>query len=214
MIEKREKRKKIFYVPGMISLVLIPLISVIYFFKTDSFKVDSCLAISVSTKKEFENYKIESLRKYKTFKFKKDNFKELKELRFFVRDVLKKYDTINGAKIHFDSTSDYNAFISVINIIVEEEAVLWAYYKDDIYVLASPKPKPKPSNLKPIKYFSCGYYEANKSYFLEMERKRQFQYTISLYKKYWIILLSYFGIILLNIFTLVKFNKNQNYNQK
>ncbi|MGO4772291.1 hypothetical protein ACEN2I_11555 [Flavobacterium sp. W22_SRS_FK3] len=91
---------------------------------------------------------------------------------------------------------------------------LWAHYEDDIYVLSSPKPKPRQSNLEKIKYFSCGYYEENKLYFLEMERERQFHYIVSVYKKCWIIFLGYFGIVLLNIFGLVKFNKNQNYNQK
>ena len=210
MIEERKKRKKILYVPGMISLVLIPFFCFYHFYKTDAFKVEGCLAISVSTKEEFQNYKIKSLRKYKNFSFKQDKSEELKELRFFVRDIVKKYDTINGAKIHFDSKTDYNTFISVINVISEEKVPLWAHYKDDIYVLSSPKP----TNLKTIEYSTCGYYEANKSYFLEMERERQFQYIVSLYKKYRIIFLGYFGILLLNIFVLVKFNKNQNYNQK
>ncbi|MCI9844060.1 hypothetical protein [Flavobacterium pectinovorum] len=211
---ERKKRKKIFYVPGMISLVLIPFFCFYYFYKTDAFKVEGCMAISVSTKEEFENYKVKSLRKYKDFDFKQDKTEALKELRFFVRDLLQKYDTINGAKIHFDSKTDYNTYIGVINIIYEEKAQLWIHYKDDIYVLSSAKPKPDRTDLETIKYHSCRYYEENKLYFLEQERERQFQFIVSLYKKYWIIFLGYFGIVLLNLFRLVKFNKNQNYNQK
>ncbi|WP_163398978.1 hypothetical protein [Flavobacterium fluviatile] len=213
MIEERKKRKKIFYVPGMISLVLIPLFCFYHFYKTDAFKVEGCLDISVATKEEFEKYRIKDLRKYKDFSFKQDKSEELKELRFFVRDLVRKYDTINGAKIHFDSKTDYNTFISVINLIVEEKVELWTHYKDDIYVLSVSMPKPTKFS-GTIKYFSCGYYEANKSYFLEMEKEKQFQYIVTLYKKYWIIFMGYFGILLLNIFSLVKFNKNQNYNQK
>ncbi|MEO7976084.1 hypothetical protein [Flavobacterium sp.] len=195
----------------MISLIFIPLFCLCYFYKIDAFKVYGCLAISVSTKEEFDNYKIESIREYKNFNFKQDKSKELKELRFFIKDLIKKYDTINGAKIHFDSKSNYNTFITVINMLNEEKVSTWAYCKDDIYVLSSPKPKPKPkpANLESIEYFSCGYYEQNKLYFLERERERQFQHIVSLYKKYWIIFLGYFGLVLLNIFALVKFNKNR-----
>jgi len=194
----------------MISLIFIPLVCFYHFYKTDAFKVYGCLSFSVSNKEEFEKYKIKDLRKYRTFAFedkKSQEIQQLKELRFFVRDLLKKYNTINGAKIHFGTKTDYNTFVSVINIMNEEKVFTWVLFENDIYAFSSAKPKP--TNRKSFEYFTCGYYEENKLYFLELERERQFQYIVSLYKKYWIIFLGYFGLVLLNIFTLVKFNKNK-----
>jgi len=214
MIEKREKRKKIFYVPGMISLVLIPLFCLYHFFKVDAFMVYGSLNLMVPDKEEFEKYKIADLRKYKRFNFNDVKLKELdkiKELRFFVRDIVKKYDTINGAKIHFGSKTDYDTFVNVINLVAEEKVPTWALFGNDIYVLTSPKPKPNKNNYRVI---TCGYYEANKDFWLKEDKERERAYNLSLYKKSWLIFLGYLGIVLLNIFALVKFNKNKNYNQK
>lgn len=210
MIKEHKKRKKIFYVPGMISLIFIPLFCFYHFYKTDAFKVYGDLAISVSTKEEFENYKIESLRKYKTFNLEQEKYEELNELRklrFFVRDLVKKYDTINGAKIHFGSKTDYDTFVSVINIMFEEKVRIWVPYKNEIYVLSSAKPKP--TNSKSVEYFTCGYSEANKDFWLRQEEEKKHAYLISLYKKYWMLFLGYLGLVLINIYALVKFNKNK-----
>ncbi|WP_264525157.1 hypothetical protein [Flavobacterium sp. N502536] len=209
MIAKREKRKKIFYVPGMISLILIPLFCFYHFYKVDAFKVYGVLDIYlVPDKEEFEKYKIKDLRKYKDFIFNGDKTQELKlqELRYFVRDLVKKYDTVNGAKIHFGSKTDYNTFVNVIDILKVEKVPTWAPYRDDIYVLASAKPKPKRNSTH---MYGCYYGEANKEYFLDKEKERQSQYVLALFKRYWFLFLGYFGIVFLNIFTLVKFNKTR-----
>ena len=87
-----------------------------------------------------------------------------------------------------------------------EKVPTWAPYGDDIYVLASAKPKPKRNS---IHMYSCYYGETNKEYFLDKEKERQAQYVLALFKRYWFLFLGYFGIVFLNIFTLVKFNKNR-----
>ncbi|WP_269237324.1 hypothetical protein [Flavobacterium flavigenum] len=110
MIEKREKRKKIFYVPGMISLVLIPLFCLYHFYKVEAFKTYGALDFSLPDKEDFEKYKVGNLRKYKTFNFNNQKSKEeqkLKELRLFARDLVKHYDSINGIKIQFGPKTEY-----------------------------------------------------------------------------------------------------------
>ena len=221
MIEKREKRKKIFYVPGLISLVFIPLFCLVYFYNINAFKVYGSLDISlVSDKEEFEKYKIKDLRKYKDFIFNGEKTQELKlqelklqelklqELKFFVRDLVRKYDTINGAKIHFGLKTDYNTFVNVIDILTTEKVPTWAPFKDDMYVLASGKPKQKEDHR-----FFCGtgaYSEKNTLRIEEENRKKElFIFQVSFLRQQWIIFLGYLGILFLNIFTLVKFNKNK-----
>lgn len=216
MIAKREKRKKIFYVPGMISLVLIPLFCFYHFYKVDAFKVYGSLNFSVPNKGDFEKYKVEDLRKYKVFYFngeKSQELQQLKELRVFAKDMIKKYDTINGAKIRFGSKTNYDTFISVINIMSEEKMPTWALFSDNLYALANPKPKPTKKHS-----FVCGTNAYSIERTLQMQeenRKEELRiFQISFLKQQWVIFLGYFGIVLINIFVLVKFNKNKNYNQK
>lgn len=211
MINKREKRKRIFYVPGIISLVFIPLLCLYYFYKVDAFKVYNYLEFFVPNKEGIEKYKVEDLRKYTIFKFEDTRLKEeqkLKELSFFVHDLVKKYDTINGAKIHFGSKTEYDTFVSVVSIMSEENVPTWVLSEDNIYVLASPKPKPNRD-----RGFVCGngkYSEINTLRMAEESRKKELQvFQISFLKQQWIIFLGYFGLVLLNIFTLVKFNKTK-----
>ncbi|MDL2143608.1 hypothetical protein QQY79_13845 [Flavobacterium tructae] len=211
MIAKREKRKKIFYVPGMISLILIPLFCFYHFYKVDAFKVYGVLDIYlVPDKEEFEKYKIKDLRKYKDFIFNGEKTQELKlqELRYFVRDLVKKYDTVNGAKIHFGSKIDYNTFVDVIDILKLEKVPTWAPYKDDIYVLTSAKSRPKKD-----RRFFCGTpkYSRENTIRIEEEGKRSELdvFQVSFLKQQWGIFIGYLGIVLLNIFILVKINKTR-----
>ncbi|CAD0005036.1 hypothetical protein FLAT13_02537 [Flavobacterium salmonis] len=215
-MKERIKRKRILYVPGMISLVLIPLFCFYHFYKTDAFKVQSCIAffyVNDSINKE-QLGRIK--RNYKTFYFEKkkfQEFKELKKLRFFLRNLVKEYYTINGAKIHFGSKTDYDLFISVQNIMIEEKVMNWSLYKDDIYAFSSARP-PKSTNLKPFDHIICGNGEANKDFWLSQAKEAERKRLLSLYKKNWMIFLAYLGIVFINIFALVKFNKNKYYHQK
>lgn len=211
MINKREKRKRIFYVPGIISLVFIPLLCLYYFYKVDAFKVYSYLEFFVPNKEEIEKYKVEDLRKYSVFKFEDTKLKEeqkLKELSFFVHDLVRKYDTINGAKIHFGSKTDYDTFVSVVSIMSEENVPTWVLSEDNIYVVASPKPRPNRD-----RGFICGtgkYSEINTLRMADENRKKELRvFQISFLKQQWIIFLGYLGLVLLNIFALVKFNKTK-----
>lgn len=213
MIAKREKRKKIFYVPGMISLVLIPLFCFYHFYKVDAFKVYGAVDLSIPDSSQ-EKMLLEVKRNYRKFDFnnpKQQEIKRINDLRFFVRDLVKNDDTINGAKIHFGLKTDYDTFVSIIDLIAEENIQSWFFVKNDIYVLGSAKLKPN-KNFIPI--ITCGYVNVNKDRWEEEQKETERKYLMLLYKQNWILFAGYFGILLLNIFALVKFNKNQNYNQK
>lgn len=196
--------------PGMISLVLIPLFCFYHFYKVNAFKAEGSLDFSLPNKEDFEKYKVESLRKYKVFNFNDKRINEeqkLKELRIFSRDLVKKYDTINAAKIHFGSKTDYDTFINVINIVSEEKVPTWALFSDDLYVIANPKPKPQKRS------FICGTGIYSKENTLRMEEEKRMNklrvFQFSFLKKQWIIFVAYFGLVLLNIFVLIKLNRQR-----
>lgn len=211
MIRKRENRRRIYYVPGMISLIVIPLLCFYHFYKVDAFTMYGALDLMIPNKDEFEKYKIADLRKYQVFEFNDVKVKELeriKELRFFVRDIVKKYDTINGAKIHFGPKTDYDTFVNVITIMTEEEVPTWALFSDNMYAVAHAKRKVKKDHR-----FFCGtskYSKENTIRMGEENRKKELNvFLFSFLKQQWIVFLGYLGIVFLNIFALVKFNKNR-----
>ena len=221
MIEKREKRKKIFYVPGMISLVLIPLFCLYHFYKVDAFKVCHGIELYIPHGNEFEEYKFATLRKYKVFNFdggQLDN-KKLEEMRFYLRKLRTEKDTINGVRMHFGSGSQYQTFITTLDILFDEEAPTWITNKDDIYVLGSSNTCKKVKDTIEHHIMNCGTGELmrQQAYFEQKNKKEEEARTfqISFFAQKWqSIFCGYFPLVLINLFALVKFNKNKKYNQK
>ena len=211
MIGKREKRKKFFYVPGMISLVLIPFFCFCHFYKTDAFKDERSIDIFFPSDSIVEKQLSLHKRIYHDFNFndsEEAENKKLQSLQYFLRKLYRENDTINGVKIHLGNKMTYDVYIRILDILIIEKMPNYVQYKNDFFVLMLPKPKPNKNVLKIIP-ISCGYYEANKEFWIQQEQDRQFAYILSLYKKYWILFLGYFFLVLINAFTLVKLNKNR-----
>ncbi|SNR65058.1 hypothetical protein [Flavobacterium sp. ov086] len=217
MIEKREKRKKIFYVPGMISLVFIPLFCFYHFYKVDAFKVYSGIELGLPYEDVFEKYKFSTLREYKVFEFngsELDGTKDLNQMKLYLRMLRTNKDTINGVKIHFGSQTYYETFIRTIDIIAEEEAPTWIINNNDIYILGSSNTFKKVKDTIEYHTMDCGTGELMaKQRRWELENKREEEekaFQISFFQNKWKILsLGYLGLVFLNIFALVKFNKSR-----
>lgn len=216
MIERREKRKKIFYVPGMISLVLIPLFCFYHFYKVDAFEVPRAMNLSIPVGNDFEEYKIASLRKYKVFNFDGSDLekKKLNEMKLYLRKLRIEKDTVNGIKMHFDSKSYYQTFITTLDILVEEDAPTWAINDNDIYVLGTSNTYKKVKDTIEYQRMNCNTSAlmAEQRHW-ELENKNEEEekvFQISFFQNKWKILsLGYIGLVLLNIFVLVNFNKNK-----
>ena len=206
-----KKHKRIFYRPGLISLVFIPLLCLHFFYKNDSFRVYGAFYVDlVPNKEKFEEYKFPTLRKYRVFNFNGSESTEkekLNELKFLLRKLVLEHDTIIGIRTHFGPKTNFDVFVSVFDILNVEKAPTFAPYKDDIYILASSN-KVKNSNKHRM---NCGMIEAsriNSFKYQELEKEKlNFTFMNSFFKKQWIIFLGYFGIVLLNIFALIKFNQ-------
>ena len=221
MIEKREKRKKIFYVPGMISLVLVPLFCLYHFYKVDAFRVYHCIDLGIPVGNEFEDYKFATLRKYKVFSFDGSNSEnvKLKEMRLYLRKLRTEKDTINGIRMHFGSRSHYQTFITALDILFEENAPTWITNKNDIYILGSSNTFKKVKDTIEYRVMNCGTGELMRQQaYLEQKNKKEEEahvFQVSFFAEKWqLIFCGYFPLVLINLFALVKFNKTQKYNQK
>lgn len=210
MIEKREKRKNIFYVPGMISLVFIPLFCFYHFYKVDAFKVYGAVDLSFPDSIQKKGF-LAIKRSYQLFNLNSTEDleeKKLNELQLALREIKEKNDTINGIQIHLGNKMRYEVYVRVLDILAIEQMPFFIQNDNDFLVLMMPKPKVQKYSREIIPY-KCGYWEANKDFFMENERKRQLEYNLSLYKKNWVLLLAFLGLVFLNIFSLVKFNKSR-----
>jgi biopolymer transport protein ExbD len=211
--EERIKRKKIFYVPGMISLVLIPLAFIIYFNITDPFAPEAGLEVSFRNHESFFTNKIECLRKYKVFSF--DNSidhhrNKLNDLRFSLKKLKKNNDEINGIRVHFGKKMSYEVFVEVIDMLYVEGVSTWMLYNDDVWIFVLPKnPNIKVNTVIKEQYVKkyCGCVVIPERE--EEKRKENHIRTLLIYEKSWVLLPGFLGLVLINIFTLVKFNKNK-----
>jgi hypothetical protein len=217
MIVKREKRKRIFYVPGMISLVLIPLFCFYHFYKVDAFKVYRGINLNLPNQESFVEYKIPSLRKYKVFNFNENEIsekKKLQDMQLYLRKLANNKDTINGIKIHFGLKTNYDVFIRIIDILDEESAPAWTINQNDIYILGSPNTYKEVKDTIEYRKMDCGTLEImrRKAYWEQKEKieEEKHNFQISFFKQKWILIsFGYLGLVLLNIFVLVKFNKTR-----
>lgn len=217
-MKERLRRKKIFYVPGMISIIFIPLLCLFYFYKTDAFEVNVGMDLTLGDEKSFLEYKVATSRKYKIFNLDKNepvNKKSLDEMRFYLRQLIKKKDTINGIVAHFGFQTKYDVFIDVLNALVIEEAPAYALYKDNFYIWGGLNTSKKVAieSLPGGGLIRCGTGEImrQQAYWEEKNRKEEekHNFQISFFKENWTLLsIGYLGLVFLNVFTLVKFNKN------
>lgn len=227
MTEKRKKGKKIFYVPGMISLVFIPLFCLIYFCFSNIFKINAGIDFALVDDQDFLENKVYSRRQYKIFNFNETEFEneiKLKEMKFYLRDLIKKKDTVNGVIAHFSSQTKYKTFISVLDVLGTEKAPIYVLYKDDFYIWGCKNNPLKNKKNADEQMKTCIVVKEDLSeekkhtfpsiydidYELGQKKKREErERLLALYEKCWIIFPGYLGLVFLNIFTLVKFNKNR-----
>ena len=220
---KNNNHKKILYVPGIISLLFIPLFSLLYFYSKNSFVEYGSIDIEFLDYKSFKEIKAKYgfpiPRKYEEFVFnsqEKLQINKFKKLKFSLQKIKKDNDTVKGIKIHLGKHCDYGSYIRLLNILSETEMPTWIHYEDDIWVLIGNKKKKQKS--KNYERMNCGtqdFINREKAMLLEIEKENQKkEFLNTFYKSKWIILVGYIGIIILNIFTLIKLNKKRKHNQK
>jgi len=133
------KRRKIYYVPGMISLILLPILCVWYL--NDNKNVERCIELSTPERYipnrnygrlHFDTTLLslpENKRKYINFKMNGNVINDENELISFnnhLLDIVKNEDTINGLHVTFEDNAKYNSFIKVIDICKKDS--FWPLY--------------------------------------------------------------------------------------
>lgn len=220
-----KKHRKLFYVPGMISLVLVPVLCM-WFINSNRHRIDIEHSIdfrifnSISDIKPNPAYNWYSdsgyvpKRNYKTFLFNGiDDDTKIKLAITDLKRLVKTNDTVKGIKFTFGKHSKYEHFITTQDILFSSRVDNFTFYKNDIYVFEMPKIKSGKEKI--VRLAGCGgNCFVDNSVWLEEERIRKQKFFIQNIKSFWQIPLALLGMIILNIFALIKFNRNRFYNQK
>ncbi|MES2544397.1 MAG: hypothetical protein V4548_05895 [Bacteroidota bacterium] len=224
-MRNHQKHKRIFYVPGMISLVLLPLLCLYYFYGNRAFTTNQSFQLTLNDTVFIENPKKEMFgndlynpkRDYKSIILNGSeelDKNKLKEARFEINQIYNSKDSIKGIKFVFGNKAIYKTFVEVLDVLTIDN-VEYLTYPNEIYVLYVPKHHSGKVTKGKIGFGlrTCGIGEYG-DYYNEKRREEEFKLFLSYYKQKWQILLAYLGIVILNIFALVKFNKNRKFNQK
>lgn len=161
--------KKLRYIPGMFSIILLPILGIWHMNKHNYFQQLTAIEFYVpeSAKMERINEEYEHItasnilenRIYKEVILDGDNspINTFDYIDQFVNSTIQTKDTIYGLKIHFEKNATYNEFIEVLNIFSEREATTYTLNDKTIYFVGRDWRPPSPDDeiLEPLPMFYC-----------------------------------------------------------
>lgn len=138
-----KRSRHIFYTPGLISLLILPIICIAYLNKEKKPKEVHVIEINWwhsdwnehldLTQYPFEIY---PPREYFQINLLTKNSEKKTQLEFFqleIRRLLAKKDTINGVHIRLNDSSTYGDLISILNIFLKEKARTYVIKENDVW---------------------------------------------------------------------------------
>lgn len=164
----RKHTKKTYYSAGLISIVLLPIMCILYLQSIKAFteynamdvwmwdgKLDSSLDSALVKHVNSKIYTVVNL----TGNNASDE-KKLVHAQKKVKRITASNDSINGIKFHFGKKSEYWTYVRVIDIMVMEKAKFYVNYKNDIW-FANPKLEKAAKYVTPIQTLGCSYFTTN-----------------------------------------------------
>lgn len=137
-------RIKIFYVPGMISIIAIPIILCFFYFpKANPERITSIVFVAKYEKHEGLSVKFDTTflsnswgkRKYLKINLNSENLKpKLDSIRGLSRYLYKYHDTINGIHIVLDKNCKFETFIHVVSNLKKDSVAVFAPFENNIWV--------------------------------------------------------------------------------
>jgi hypothetical protein len=161
------KRPKLFYTPGMISLLVVP---VLFYFLQPTIKTPTILKLVVPREDRPEDRNSPYLRfsrsavmaalkgrKINTVYYDENHSLNVKKLEFIEQEAMKLkfyHDTTQVIKVHLSSDNTYGEFVQLVNIMVKDGHKRYTWIDDDFYIfgedpLHSEEPS-QPERIKPV----------------------------------------------------------------
>jgi hypothetical protein len=199
------KHKKIYYSAGLISIIMLPVLCIIYLKSIDAFTHYGSINLYVWNGKDFkeETTKFLNSKKFSVVNLTGNLDSDLAKLNIAqksVKQIISTKDSVKGIKFHFEKEAEYWSYIRVLDILQIENAKVYLPYKNDIW-FANPreiKQKSKVNKTK-IKSFICVSGRLQNEYIEENISKISYRKVIEFSKKYYLPIIAY---ILMVFFTL------------
>src|SRR5690554_807471 len=160
--------KKLRYIPGMFSIILLPLLGYIYFQSNGYFKQFGAFDISYIDLEFLQEYDdlyddLEIHRRSYTEVTFNGNIEESKKTLQYIDDftdkIIETKDTINGLKIHLGNQATYNEFIQLLDVLWEKpREIIWTIDNNTILLTGKDWKPPSPDDLdiEDIIAMTCG----------------------------------------------------------
>lgn len=136
-------RKPIIYLPGVISLVLLPVFCLVFLFQHKAFVHLGYIDVAMyesgwDAKKISETYHAQfpPVRNYVDINLDGNDAAVKSRLDFArleIREILQSKDTHKGVRFHFGKTSKYWSYVQAHNLCQIEGVLAYTPYQDDIY---------------------------------------------------------------------------------
>lgn len=194
------KNRYKYYLPGMISLVLIPLFCIYYLLNNDSFQEYRIMSLTMY---EPESWGPIPKRKYEKYVIDNNEFKATKDISIIKQkllNIIQQNDTTKGILIEFHKSAKHNSLIKSMNMLYLIDINCWIADKNHFWICN--KYVEQNELFEPIPIYSCGLRyvkpEISFSDTLIIDFKK--------YMNFYPIFLGYIGLV---IFYLININKNK-----
>jgi len=135
-----EKRKKLYYVPGLISAVFVP---IIFYCKKPEIKQQVAINFYLPSDKPYQPYSsnnlLRELNRKKIFTIALDknhqqNERKLEFIRHEARKILYYNDVSTTIKVSFSNETNYGEIVALLNIMVSDEHKRYGLIGNDFYI--------------------------------------------------------------------------------
>jgi hypothetical protein len=206
------KHKKIYYSAGLISILMLPVLCIIYLNNINAFThyggIDLFLWNGKDSKEE--TTKFLNSKTFTVVNLTGNLESDISKLRIAqknVKKIISTKDSIKGIKFHFEKKAEYWSYIRVLDILQIEKAKTYLPYKNDIW-FANPREVKQKSNVyKTLKYsFICDRSLQNE-YLEELKNKITYERVIEFSKKYYLPIIAYISMLFFTLRRIVNEKK-------
>lgn len=146
------------YVPGLISLVLFFPLAMFQLYRYGAFEKSYVSEVNWYSPELTRPHDLQfpPVRDYQVLTLngnKKDDNTKRNFAQIAIREMLAMNDTVNGLRVHFTDTARYESFVRVLDICMQEGALTYAPYKNDVWIFNRIR---NLEESKRISYWICG----------------------------------------------------------
>ena len=216
------ERKKIRYIPGIFTIVALPLISIYYLKSVGAFIQYRAIEINFPNHTQKNQvFAFKTHNHFTVFKLSNDdtaNEKKITQIDSLLQNLKTKNDTVNGIHVKFENQVKYNFFIQTLNLLIKHAYIAYLIEDDDIWTMwNSPVTEDavevidKLNDKKESTYVNCGtqeliYRQHAKDYHSLIIKEREFLFLSNL-KDFWIVLAAYILLVGISMLNLWRFER-------